>query len=567
MTHLLQYFPQLSLRPENLPELRRLILQLAVEGKLTAEWRKEHPEVEPAAELLTRIAAEKAELVKAKKIKKEKPLPPVSAEEMPFELPEKWTWSHLGNCTLIIGGFAFKSSLYKESGIRVIRISDFDETGLKDNKIVRYGYDEKIEPYRLFEGDIIMAMTGGTVGKSYMLPQPEEEMFLNQRVAAIRTNTYLAKSYLRFFISSNLVQDKIQEAKNSTNDNISMRDIKNFFVPLPPLPEQQAIVQTVDALLQELDQLQQRTEARLQLKADYATAALRRLTTAPAVGPAWEALSPHFHTFFNETGNVRALRAAILQLAVQGKLTAHWRNAHPEVEPATELLSRIQAEKAALVKAKKIRKEKPLPPVDEAEVPFEVPEGWVWCYAQNCCLKITDGTHHSPPNNESGDYLYITAKNIKDDGILLDNVSYVSEEVHQKIYGRCDPAFGDILFIKDGATTGVCCLNNLKEEFSMLSSVGLLKVNDDVLSKYLLYTLRSPYYYDAIRTDMSGVAITRVTISKIKKSLIPLPPLPEQYAIVQAVEELLGLCTALEGAAGRRERVLGDWVRAVVAGA
>lgn len=236
------------------------------------------------------------------------------------------------------------------------------------------------------------------------------------------------------------------------------------------------------------------------------------------------------------------------------------------MEPTTELLSRIQAEKAALVKAKKIKKEKPLPPVDVDEVPFGVPEGWVWCYAQDCCLKITDGTHHSPPNTESGDYLYITAKNIKDDGIQLDNVSYVSEEVHQKIYSRCDPTFGDILLIKDGATTGVCCLNNLKQEFSLLSSVGLLKVNKDVVNKYLLYTLRSPYYYDATRTDMSGVAITRVTISKIKKSIIPLPPLPEQHAIVQAVEELLGLCTALEEAAGRRDVVLGEWVRAVVAG-
>ena len=99
MTHLLQYFPQLSLRPDNIPELRKLILQLAVEGKLTAEWRKENPDVEPASELLSRIQAEKAELVKAKKIKKSKPLPPVGAEEVPFEVPAEWVWCRLGDAT------------------------------------------------------------------------------------------------------------------------------------------------------------------------------------------------------------------------------------------------------------------------------------------------------------------------------------------------------------------------------------------------------------------------------------------------------------------------------------
>jgi len=118
-------------------------------------------------------------------------------------------------------------------------------------------------------------------------------------------------------------------------------------------------------------------------------------------------------------------------------------------------------------------------------------------------LKVTDGTHKSPINIQKGDFLYISAKNIKNEGISLDNVTYVTKEIHETIYSRCNPEFGDILYIKDGATTGIATINNLKEQFSMLSSVALIKQPRQIYNKFLLLSLKSPFFYKEIRADMS----------------------------------------------------------------
>lgn len=161
-------------------------------------------------------------------------------------------------------------------------------------------------------------------------------------------------------------------------------------------------------------------------------------------------------------------------------------------------------------------------------------------------LKITDGTHHSPANVENGDYKYVSAKNIKENGIKLSNITYVTEQAHREIYNRCNPELGDLLYIKDGATTGTCCINDLDEEFSMLSSVALIKLPRVILNEYLLRVMRSPYYYDLMREGMTGVAITRVTLTKLKASMIPIPPFEEQKAIVAQVNALMALCDSLE---------------------
>ena len=203
-------------------------------------------------------------------------------------------------------------------------------------------------------------------------------------------------------------------------------------------------------------------------------------------------------------------------------------------ETAHQLLARIKAEKQLSNK-----KEKPLPPIKPEEIPFEIPINWVWCRLGEICEKITDGTHHSPTNTANGDFKYITAKNIKDDGIDLSNVSYVSKDVHLEIFSRCNPSLGDILYIKDGATTGIVTINNLKEEFSLLSSVALLKLPSLLNNKYIMYAMRSPSFYQATRDDMYGVAITRVTLQKINNLLIPLPPLSEQKLIVAEIERQL----------------------------
>ena len=139
-------------------DLKNSILQLAIQGKLVAQNEND----EPAEILYAKIQAEKQKLIKDGKIKKDKPLPPISEDEIPFPIPPTWKWVRLGEIANINGGYAFKSTLYKDRGIRVIRISDFDEQGFKNDKIVRYEYSSELEQYLIENNNIIMAMTGGT---------------------------------------------------------------------------------------------------------------------------------------------------------------------------------------------------------------------------------------------------------------------------------------------------------------------------------------------------------------------------------------------------------------------
>ena len=192
-------------------------------------------------------------------------------------------------------------------------------------------------------------------------------------------------------------------------------------------------------------------------------------------------------------------KAALLHDAFTGKLTAKWR--------------------------------------EEQGITFE---SWHSDTLKNLCEKITDGTHHSPPNAETGDYMYITAKNIKETGIELDNVTYVTTAVHKEIYSRCDVQKGDVLYIKDGATTGIATVNTLDEPFSLLSSVAVLRPHKDLLlSSYLKHLLNSAEQRGKMIRNMSGNAITRLTLSKIKATSIKVCSLPEQQEIVRILDRLL----------------------------
>ena len=252
------------------------------------------------------------------------------------------------------------------------------------------------------------------------------------------------------------------------------------------------------------------------------------------------------------------LKKSILQEAVQGKLVPQ----NLDDEPASVLLERIRAEKQKLIKEGKIKKDKhesqiitcdkiPYEIVDGQkrciadEVSFEIPDSWCWCRLSALTTKITDGTHHSPPNVENGEYKYITAKNIKDEGISLANVTYVTKEIHDEIFSRCNPEYGDVLLIKDGATTGIATVNNIEEPFSLLSSVALIKCPQYINSWYLVYVLRSDLFYKNIRSQMKGTGITRITLKQIEPLLIPVPPLAEQKRIVAKIEELMPFITAI----------------------
>ena len=237
-------------------DLRKTILALAVQGKLV---QQDPMDKSPATER-SNANTDTLEL---------------------FDIPRGWIWTQLGQLADINGGFAFKSSDYVDSGTRVVRISDFDEFGFKNHKVVRHPFIPELRKFELATGNILMAMTGGTVGKSYYVRSLPEPMIVNQRVATIKVTSQIDPSYIDIVVRSEFIQAIIREAKNSTNDNISMADIKGFAIPLPPLAEQRRIVAKVDELLALVDELETQLAASRTVAQNLLAALVRELTATP----------------------------------------------------------------------------------------------------------------------------------------------------------------------------------------------------------------------------------------------------------------------------------------------
>jgi len=168
-----------------------------------------------------------------------------------------------------------------------------------------------------------------------------------------------------------------------------------------------------------------------------------------------------------------------------------------------------------------------------------IPSEWEFVSLGKICKKITDGTHHSPINLKKGDYLYITSKNLRPWGMDLSHISYVDKKTHLEIYSRCNPEKNDVLYVKDGVGTGLAVVNPFDFEFSMLSSVALLKPNYEKLdSNYLMYQLNYPPNFERFTGEMVGTAIRRLTLQLIKLIKIPLPSLKEQQKIASILSNI-----------------------------
>lgn len=167
------------------------------------------------------------------------------------------------------------------------------------------------------------------------------------------------------------------------------------------------------------------------------------------------------------------------------------------------------------------------------------PMAWEKRLLKDVCTKLNDGTHFSPESFETGKYKYVTAKNIKASGFDFTNITYVPEEVHRAIYERCNPELGDVLYIKDGATTGIAMVNTLEEEFTLLSSVALLKQNRAIMNGHFLTTLlNNENMYMDIRNNMGGAAITRLTVAKLNAIRVIVPPIELQNEFADFVQQI-----------------------------
>ncbi|EKF9638482.1 restriction endonuclease subunit S [Vibrio cholerae] len=526
-------------------KLRELILELAVRGKLVPQ----DPSDEPASVLLERIAQEKAQLVKEKKIKKPKALPEITDEEKPFELPSGWEWSRLGNIITASTGFAFKTSQYVEKGIFVLRVTNINVDGtinFFDNKYISEEIaSSTYSNYQLFENDLLLVMVGGSLGKIGIVSKDVLPAVLNQNMWKLNPFGEIPVYYLKHglgYINRNLLN-----ITASTHGHLAQGDYLNKPFPLAPLKEQHRIVAKVDELMALCDQLEQQTEASIEAHQVLVTTLLDTLThsaDADELMQNWARISKHFDTLFTTEESIDQLKQTILQLAVMGKLVPQ----DPSDEPAAELLKRIAEEKAQLVKEKKIKKEKALPPITEDEKPFELPSGWGFAHMQDLCELITDGTHQTPKYTDTG-RPFISAQCVKPFRFMPENCRYVSEEHYQAYIKNRNPEFRDILLSRVGAGIGEAAMIDTDLEFAIYVSTGLLKPHkSSVMSEYLVLWLNSPLGrgFSERNTLGKGVSQGNLNLSLIRAFIVSLPPLQEQKRIIEQVNKLSDLCDLLK---------------------
>ena len=246
-----------------LTQLKQSILQEAIKGKLTADWRKQNPNTKPASELLKRIKAEKAQLIMDKKIKKEKTLPPITKEDIPFELPESWVWAKLGDiCSKTGSGSTPRGgkSAYKDSGIKFIRSQNVYDDGLRLDGVafIPKTTHDKMKGTKVQSEDLLLNITGGSIGRCCIVPKKFDTGNINQHVAIIRTVISDFENYLHKVICSPYFQNEIVNVQTGAGrEGLPKNKMDNILIPIPPSAEFAHIVQKVEILMQKCQSLEE----------------------------------------------------------------------------------------------------------------------------------------------------------------------------------------------------------------------------------------------------------------------------------------------------------------------
>lgn len=465
-------------------ELKNSILQMAIQGKLV----EQRPEEGTAGELYRQIQEEKQQLVKAGKFKKEKSLPEISEDEKPFDIPNSWKWVRLGTIISITSGDGLTSSEMDING----KYPVYGGNGVT-------GYHNA---FNVSKRTLVIGRVGFYCGSTHIT---EEHAWVTDN-AFITTfdERLVSMKWIKYFID---YLEPRKKASSTAQPVISGKLIYPMLMPIPPLAEQNRIMAKIEELLPYIDRYEQ----------------------------AWIRLE-NFNKRFPED-----MKKSILQLAIQGKLVEQ----RPEEGTAEELYQQIQAEKQQLIKNGKIKKEKALPEISEAEKPFDIPKSWKWVRIGSILNKLVDGTHKTPKYTETG-IPFVSVRNISSGKLDLNDTKFISEAEHKLLIERCKPKRGDILLSKVG-TTGIPAKVDTDIEFSLFVSVALLKFNANLVDiDFLVYAILTPDFQKQCKEHTRGVGNKNWVIIDIANTIFPLPPLDEQKRIVTKLEELLPLCERLE---------------------
>jgi len=483
-------------------ELKSSILQLAVQGKLV----EQRPEEGTAEELYRQIQAEKQKLIKEGKIKKGKPLPKITDDEVPFDIPESWKWVKLGDC-----------STYTQTKIKISpdRITpdlwslDLEDIEKDTGRIKNFckASERKIvgEKVCFFKGQILYSKLRPYLKKILIAP---DDGICTPELVPFNMYGDFYPQYVAYVLKS----PHIDYAINAVTYGVKMPRVgtdtmANLLIPLPPFSEQKRIVAKIEELLPLIDRYEQ----------------------------AWSKLEAFNKRFPDD------MQKSVLQMAIQGRLVEQ----RPEEGMGEELYRQIQAEKQSLIKSGKIKKEKPCEMITEVERDLSIPDTWIFCKLVSISSKITDGEHKTPRRvlDYCGYYL-LSARNVKDRQIVLDDVDYVDKDEFMRISPRCNPRKNDVLISCSGSV-GRCAVVSDNNNYAMVRSAAMISPID-IDSYYLMYAIQSDYVQSQIRNRTKQAVQANLFQNAIRNLVIPLPPLAEQKRIVQKLNEILPLCKKLK---------------------
>ena len=491
-------------------QLKLSILQSAFQGKLTGECLPN----ETADDLYQQIQSEKQRLISEKKVKKEKSLPEISADEIPFDIPDNWRWCYVGDLFLHNTGKAQNSSGSTNGTIRKFITTsnlywgEFDFTKVKEMPFT----DTELERCTVKKGDLLVC-EGGDCGRSAVWDY-DEEVCIQNHVHRLRpyrdVNIYYF--YYLFYLYKNTGRLR---GRGVAIQGLSNEAIHKVVLPLAPLEEQHRIVAKIEELLPYVDR--------------YATA--------------YEKLE-QFNAKFPED-----MKKSILQYAIQGKLVEQ----RPEEGTGEELYRQIQTEKQQLIKTGKLKKTRALPTITGEEVPYDFPASWKVCYIDDIAfvtkLAGFEYTKYISDNLVPTGIPLFKGKNVQNGKLVLSFESYIPESVsdelpRSQITKKC-------LLTPYVGTIGNIAVFDGSFKAHLGSNVGKIELlNSDtqtfILEEYVLWYLKSTYGYAELTKYKKATAQESISIDAIRNVVIAIPPLEEQRRIVAKLEGILPLCERLK---------------------
>jgi len=522
--------------PEGVKKLRELILTLAMKGKLVPQ----DPNDPPASELLKEIEAEKQRLVKEGKIKTPKALPPVRADEVPYALPSGWAWVRLGDFVYLEMGQSPASQYYNQSGDGLPFFQGKADFGVL-YPTPRYWCTQP-KKYA-FPGDVLLSVRA-PVGPTNI---SNIKCCIGRGLAALRPIMGVRSLFVNYFMMR-FRRSLEMLATGTTFTAVTKKDIENLIIPLPPLFEQQRIVARIDELMARCDALETLRAEREEKRIAVHAAAIKQLLDTQDVeasAKAWRFISWNFGELYAVKENVAELRKAILQLAVMGKLVPQ----DPNDPPASELLKEVEAEKQRLVNEGKIKKKKPLPPINPDEVPYELPTGWEWVRLGEIVKSMDYGTSQKTCDDQALIPVYRMG-NIVGGQIIDECFKYISPDIEDlpRLYLKRN----DILFNRTNSyeLVGKSALYKGSDDYATFASylirVGLFE--NQTNPEYISMVMNAPYFRSSQIEPEIVQQCGQANFNGTKLSIcsIPLPPMQEQLKIVAKADRLMTLCDQLQ---------------------